>query len=255
MRRLLVVPAAGRGSRLQTSVPKALVPVAGRPMIDHLIALCRPHVEFVVVVAHPSFADEMRAHLAGVCGDGLNCAVVEQAAPTGMLDAILQASPIVDRVRPERIWTLWCDQVGVLPATLERIIAAERGDDAPAIVFPTVPQKNPYIHFQRDTAGLITRVLQRRERDPMPDNGESDMGLFSLSSQAYSDALPRFARETLAAPGTGERNFLPFIPWLAGRDIVTTIPCTDPREAVGINTPEDLRSIENWLRERPVETA
>jgi NDP-sugar pyrophosphorylase family protein len=236
-------------------VPKALVPVAGRPMIDHLIALCRPHVEFVAVVAHPSFAEEMRAHLAGVCGDGLNCAVVEQPAPTGMLDAILQASPIVDRVRPERIWTLWCDQVGVLPATLERLSVAERDDDAPAIVFPTVPQKNPYIHFQRDTAGLITRVLQRREKDPMPDDGESDMGLFSLSREAYSDALPRFARETLAAPGTGERNFLPFIPWLAGRDIVTTIPCTDPREAVGINTPEDLRSIENWLRERPVETA
>jgi NDP-sugar pyrophosphorylase family protein len=255
MRRLLVVPAAGRGSRLQTSVPKALVPVAGRPMIDHLIALCRPHVEFVAVVAHPSFADEMRAHLAGVCGNGLNCAVVEQPAPTGMLDAILQASPIVDRVRPERIWTLWCDQVGVLPATLQRLSVAERGDNAPAIVFPTVPQKNPYIHFQRDTAGLITRVLQRREKDLMPDDGESDMGLFSLSRETYSDALPRFAQETLTAPGTGERNFLPFIPWLAGRDIVTTIPCTDRREAVGINTPDDLRSIENWLRDRAVETA
>jgi hypothetical protein len=36
---------------------------------------------------------------------------------------------------------------------------------------------------------------------------------------------------------------------------VTTIPCTDPREAIGINTPEELQHLERWLRERPVETA
>jgi len=255
MRRLLIVPAAGRGSRLQTSTPKALVPVAGRPMVDHVIDLCRAHVEFVAVVAHPSFVDEMHRHLSGICGDRLGCAVVEQSSPTGMLDAILQATARVRQVQPERIWTLWCDQVGVLPGTLERLAAAERSADTPDLVFPTVPQKDPYIHFQRSADGRILRVLQRREQDDMPDNGESDMGLFSLSSRAYLDALPQFASETAPGHGTGERNFLPFIPWLASRNAVATIPCTDPREALGINTVEDLRRVENWLREKRVETA
>ena len=50
--------------------------------------------------------------------------------------------------------------------------------------------------------------------------------------------------------GTGERNFLPFIPWLAGRKPVVTFPCTDPMEALGINTPEDLQQVEAWLRSR-----
>jgi bifunctional N-acetylglucosamine-1-phosphate-uridyltransferase/glucosamine-1-phosphate-acetyltransferase GlmU-like protein len=254
MRRLLIVPAAGRGSRLQSSAPKALVPVAGRPMIDHLIRFCRLHVQHVVVVAHPSFAAAMRNHLARTCGDGPGCEIVEQTAPTGMLDAILLASPVVDRADPDRIWTLWCDQVGVLPDTLERLASAER-DTAPAIVFPSVRQHTPYIHFQRDDSGRIVRVLQRREHDAMPDDGESDMGLFSLSRDAYSTALPEFARETVPGTGTSERNFLPFIPWLAARDMVTTIPCTDAREALGINTPDDLRAVESWLRERAVETA
>jgi bifunctional UDP-N-acetylglucosamine pyrophosphorylase/glucosamine-1-phosphate N-acetyltransferase len=255
MRRLLIVPAAGRGSRLLTPTPKALVAVAGRPMIDHLVERCRRHVQFVAVVAHPSFSEEMRRHLSATCGPRLTCDVVEQAAPTGMLDAILQASVIVDRLQPERIWTLWCDQVGVLADTLQRLAAADDGDAPPALIFPTVEQKDPYIHFQRDADGRILRVLQRRERDQMPDVGESDMGLFSMSRLTYADALPRFARATAVGGGTGERNFLPFIPWLAVRDRVATIPCTDPREALGINTPEDLLRLEGWLRERAVETA
>jgi hypothetical protein len=172
-----------------------------------------------------------------------------------MLDAILLASPAVDRAAPDRIWTLWCDQVGVLPGTLERLASAERDSKRPAMVFPSVPQNTPYIHFQRDHKGRIVRVLQRREHDAMPDVGESDMGLFSLSREAYSTALAEFARETVPGRGTTERNFLPFIPWLAARDTVMTIPCTDAREAIGINTADDLRAVETWLRERAVETA
>ena len=84
----------------------------------------------------------------------------------------------------------------------------------------------------------------------MPTRGESDMGLFSLSRGAYCTLLPQFAGETVSGRGTGERNFLPFVPWLAARAPVATIPCTDPREAIGINTPEDLQQVEAWLRER-----
>ena len=79
------------------------------------------------------------------------------------------------------------------------------------------------------------------------------MGLFSLSRAAYLEALQDFARDTAPGHGTGERNFLPFIPWLASRDAVATIACTDPREAIGINTPDDLQRVERWLRDRPAE--
>ena len=255
MTRLLIVPAAGLGSRLQAGAPKALVPVGGRPMIDRLIEICRPHVDRVLVVAHPSFSAEVRARLDAGWSDRVRCEVVEQPAPTGMLDAILLGLPAAERQRPERIWTIWCDQVGVLPDTLARLAAAEGARPAPDLVFPTVPQRNPYVHFPRDATGRIVDVLQRRERDDMPQDGESDMGLFALSRDAYCRLLPEFARESGLGAGTGERNFLPFIPWLAARASVATIPCTDPREAVGINTPEELRAVEAWLVQRAPGTA
>ena len=61
MMRLLIIPAAGRGSRLGAGRPKPLVHVNGRPMLDHLADLYRPHVDHIVVVAHPSFAAEIEA--------------------------------------------------------------------------------------------------------------------------------------------------------------------------------------------------
>ena len=84
----------------------------------------------------------------------------------------------------------------------------------------------------------------------MPEEGESDMGLFSLTRATFETDLHEYARGVQPGTGTGERNFVPFVPWLAQRREVVTFPCTDPTEAIGINTPEELRVIEEWLRTR-----
>ena len=83
----------------------------------------------------------------------------------------------------------------------------------------------------------------------MPTVGESDMGLFRLSDRAYFELLPEYSKEAAHGAGTGERNFLPFIPWLARRGRVETFPGHEPIEALGINTPEDLERIERYFRD------
>jgi len=84
----------------------------------------------------------------------------------------------------------------------------------------------------------------------MPDHGESDMGLFALTRETFEQDLRAYARGVPRGSTTGERNFVPFVPWLAQRKVVATFPCTDPMEAVGINTPDELRQVEEWLRSR-----
>jgi hypothetical protein len=114
-------------------------------------------------------------------------------------------------------------------------------------VMPTVVQSRPYIHLERDSSGRIIRVLHRREGDVMPETGESDMGLFALSPATYFDRLPAYAQEVEVGRGTGERNFLPFIPWLARTETVTTFSAEDSMEAVGINTPQERETVERYL--------
>lgn len=244
MDRLLLVPAAGLGTRLGGSIPKLLVPVQGRPMIEHLLALYASIATRAVVVVHPTAEAAVRMQL------DTRADIVVQHEPTGMLDAILLAKGYVDRHRPRRVLVTWCDQLAIHPRTIERLEAVTRGPDRPSLALPTCIRPDPYIHFVRDDRGRIQRVLHRREGDAMPDVGESDAGVFDLSWRAYRELLPEFAREGELGAGTGERNFLPFVAWLARREDVVTVPCTSADETIGVNTPEELAHVERHLAQR-----
>jgi len=247
MSRLLIVPAAGLGSRLGAATPKLLVPVNGRPMIDHLLDLYRPIVSRAAVVVQPSALSAVRDHLAGL---SLSIDLVVQPEPTGMLDAIQLGAPVVERWQPQRVWITWCDQIAILPQTIERVAAAEALLPEPDLILATCRSADPYVHLDRDEAGRIVRVLHRREGDAMPAHGESDAGLFDVSLRAYRDELPRYAASPEIGARTGERNFVPFVARLSRTASVVTVPCALPEEAVGINNPDELARIEAHLRAR-----
>lgn len=243
--RVLVVPAAGLGSRLHAGQPKALTPVLGRPMIDHVIARHAPYCDRVVVVAHPKFRVALRKHLAGIAGDA---EVVVQMQPSGMLDALLVARGAVSRTGVERVWVTWCDQIAVSEQTAAALDGLDRAPSPPALALPTVRQAPPYIHFDRDATGRIIGVRERREGDEMPAAGESDVGLFSFAASTFLVSLPEYGVGAVPGRRTGERNFLPFVPWMASRATVATVPAASPIEAQGINTPDDLAAIERYLK-------
>jgi bifunctional N-acetylglucosamine-1-phosphate-uridyltransferase/glucosamine-1-phosphate-acetyltransferase GlmU-like protein len=244
--RMLIIPAAGRGSRLGGHAPKALHPVDGRPMIDYLFARYTSIVGRIVVVLAPDGVKMFERYLAGT---HYQVDYVVQHEPTGMLPAVLCARDIVAAHRPDSVWITWTDQIGISEHTAWQLAdEIERHPEA-SFVFPTVRQIPPYVHYVRDHSGRISAVLRRRDGGQMPDVGESDAGLFAMSLETYLRDLDEYDR-TLAPTTDSERNFLTFIPWLAERAVVHTFPLADAREAIGVNTPEDLRDIETLLRER-----
>jgi bifunctional UDP-N-acetylglucosamine pyrophosphorylase/glucosamine-1-phosphate N-acetyltransferase len=242
------VPAAGTGSRLGSSLPKVLHPVAGRPMIAHLAALHGPWVDRWHVVVRPGDRDAVAAACAGL---GLTVTLHLQPAPIGMLDAVLRPLDAVRTDGPDAIWITWCDQVGIRPETLARLAGLDTTHTGAAVTLPTCRRLDPYIHLERDASGRIARVLHRREGDLMPPEGETDAGLFALSAAAYLTELPRYAAVPDASGRvTGERNFLPFLPWIERVGRVETFPCLDDEETIGVNTPADLAAIEPYLARR-----
>jgi bifunctional UDP-N-acetylglucosamine pyrophosphorylase / glucosamine-1-phosphate N-acetyltransferase len=254
MLRLLIIPAAGIGSRLGANLPKVLVRVAGMTMLERLLNLYRASVDHIVLIVNPAFEAPIRQHVTGrVDTERISC--VQQPQPTGMLDAILLGRAAARRLEPSSVWITWCDQIAVHPRTIERMAERTAAASHDAMVMPTAVQRSPYIHFVRDPNGRIIGVLHRREGDAMPEHGESDIGLFALSATTYFDRLPAYAQEVEVGHATGERNFLPFIPWLARTETVSTFPAEDPMEAVGINTPQDLALVEQYLRSVPAPAA
>jgi bifunctional UDP-N-acetylglucosamine pyrophosphorylase/glucosamine-1-phosphate N-acetyltransferase len=244
VRRVLIVPAAGRGSRLGSELPKLLVPVNGRAMIDYIFDRYHDLISEFLLVVSPTAAGQVTQHVAR---RSERIELLIQETPTGMLDAIMIPRPRVEVSESEEIWVTWCDQVAVEGATVARLAQAMGDPARPDLVFPTVKSEQPYIHFARDGNGAVTAVLHRREGDAMPTVGEGDIGLFALSARAYLQELPVYAAHAPPGKLTGERNFLPFIPWLARRKRVEIIPATAAIEAVGINTPEDLARIAQHL--------
>jgi len=245
--RTLIVPAAGLGTRLNADRPKLLVPVAGVPMIDRLLALFAGVVDRAAVVVHPSFEASVADHLRT---SPLPVSTFVQSTPTGMLDAIMIPDVMRGHDAPDEVWITWCDQIAIHAATIERLAELTGRHRDAAVVMPTVRRSAPYIHLQRDGANRITGILHRREGDAMPDVGESDMGLFALPSASYADLLPRYAEEVTRSSTTGERNFLPFIAWANASHDVVTFPAHDEMEAVGVNTPEELQTVERYLSAR-----
>ena len=244
--RALIVPAAGLGTRLHSPLPKLLVPVAGLPMIDRLLQLYAGEVDRTIVVCNPASRPLVEAHVRAL----VSVEVAVQAAPTGMLDAILIGAAAVESRHRGGVWITWCDQVAVHPRTVERLSRhCDESPDTP-LIMPTVRRSDPYIHLEREGSGRIARVLHRREGDTMPAVGESDMGLFALSAEACFELLPDYADEVVTGNATGERNFLPFIPWVARERQVITFPSEHPEEAIGVNTPEELRAVEAYLQHR-----
>jgi bifunctional N-acetylglucosamine-1-phosphate-uridyltransferase/glucosamine-1-phosphate-acetyltransferase GlmU-like protein len=111
---------------------------------------------------------------------------------------------------------------------------------------------SPYIHFERDAAGRIARLMQAREGDLMPEFGESDAGLFCFRTEVLRSLLAELRRSGAATgAGTAEFNLLPIIPFAVRNSLyVLAARLMDVEETVGVNAPADAARVETFLAER-----
>jgi len=230
-----IIPAAGRGTRLGFNLPKILYPVGGRTILEWLAQLLTPICGRIIVVASPDGAEIISQHLEKlVPGQG---EVAVQSEPRGMADAIEAALP---QLRTPHALIVWGDQAALKPESIE-LCARLHEHAGPLATLPTVIRDKPYIHFERDSTNRVVRVLQAREKDSMPERGESDSGVFFFRSLALRRLLGELRRGG-AGQGrqTGEFNFLPVFP-LAARlpgSLLTPRIMTE-EESIGVNSSQD----------------
>ena len=132
---------------------------------------------------------------------------------------------------------------------MEDCLKLHQGVLQPDLTCPTVLRQNPYIHFERDAAGTIRGLLQAREGDQMPAQGESDTGFFCFKTSRLAELL-RQNRSSPHSAGnkTGEFNLLPVIPVAAQQGVVLTPRLMRLEETQGINSSQDCQVVEEFLR-------
>ncbi len=228
-----LIPAAGRGTRLDHPGPKVLFPVLGRPLIEWMIELLRPYCARFVVVLAPTEREVVAPAIARLLpSDAYRIAL--QHAPNGMADAIDQAR---DLVATPHVLVTWGDQITLRPETVARCMRAHEHRPGALLTLPTLVRPEPYIHFQRDADDRLVAVLQAREGEIDQPVGESDAGLFLFATSTLFSLL-REARQNFA-PGraTREFNLLPLLPLFElGPGSVMSLRILDDEETLGVNT-------------------
>jgi UTP--glucose-1-phosphate uridylyltransferase len=200
-----VVPVAGLATRLRPltfGVPKALLPIAGRPVIRHIVdELASCGIERVVLVTGGG-RESFEAQFAGTRSPEI--AYADQPQPLGMGDAILRAAPLLDGPFAIALGDALLGP-GEPARVLDRLASAvDRGATAAIAVEEIAP----------DRTGRYGIVAPAGEGDPFPISGVVEKPapdvapsrLAVAGRYATTPALLDALRDT--APGAGGEVFL-----------------------------------------------
>ena len=147
-----IILAAGLGTRMRSRLPKALHPIAGRPMLRHLLATCEQVFERIVVVVGPDMAALARA--------AAPHATVVQAERLGTGHAALQAQSVLGEF-PGDAAVLYADNPLITPETIRALLARRRaGGAALALLAMRPADPGRYGRVVEDGAGGIARVVE-----------------------------------------------------------------------------------------------
>ena len=232
-----VVLAAGKGTRMKSDLHKVLHPIAGRSMLDHLLAsvdVLKPS-RLVMVVGHGR--DQIEQAPAGRAA----IAVQEQQLGTG--HAVQQAADSLADFDGD-VLILYGDvpfvRTGTLSAMLERLHA----DDAPAVVVLGFEPAEPG-HYGRviaDDTGRIARMVEYK--DATEDERACSLcnsGLMAVRSSDLFDLLSRVGNDN----AQGEYYLVDIVNVARDEGRASAVVVTDrPDEVTGINSRAELAAAE-----------
>jgi bifunctional UDP-N-acetylglucosamine pyrophosphorylase/glucosamine-1-phosphate N-acetyltransferase len=240
----VIILAAGQGTRMKSSLHKVLHPVAGRPMLLHLLASVgelQPERQVVVVGAGREQVEQ------AVAGAGVSVAVQAQQLGTG--HAVAQAHDALAGFAGD-VLILYGDVPLVRPETMRAMIdRLNRGDEPRAVVLGFRPEDAAaYGRIIADGQGIIEKMVEFKDAD----EGERavtlcNSGLMAVRSTDLFVLLDRIGNDNAA----GE-YYLPDIVMLPGGQ--SAVIETEAWEVAGVNSRIELAGVEAvWQARRRAE--
>ncbi len=178
----VVILAAGKGKRMRSDLPKVLHPIAGKPMLSHVLDTARKLGAARICVVYGHGGEQVRDALAA---DDIVWAKQEPQLGTG--HAVLQALPHLDPDAPTLV--LYGDVPLIRAGTLERLIKVSRGD-TPALLTVRLPNPHGYGRIVR-AGGKVMRIVEEKDADDAERAiDEVNTGIVVAPTQAFARWLP-----------------------------------------------------------------
>ena len=235
----VVVLAAGQGKRMRSDLPKVLHPIAGRPMVEHVLdtVAALSTVKPVVVYGH--------------CGDTLKDALahrdvtwIEQAEQLGTGHAVAQALAVLNADSTALI--LYGDVPLLTTATLEHLL--ETAVTGFAILTVDMPDPAGYGRIIRNPSGGVERIVE--DKDVSVNEAaisEINTGIMAISVAGLRKWIPRLGADN----AQGEYYLTDCVGMAVSEGIeVAGVKSGDFEETMGINDRKQLAQAERIYQRR-----
>ena len=151
----VVILAAGQGKRMKSDLPKVLQPLAGRPLLGHVLDTAGGLAAAATYVVYGHGGEQVPTAF-----EGRDVRWVLQAEQHGTGHAVMQAMPTIPD--DHLVLILYGDVPLVQLDTLARLAAAA-GEDAVSLLSVMLPDPTGYGRIVRDGAGNVVRIVEHKD--------------------------------------------------------------------------------------------
>jgi len=231
-----VILAAGQGTRMRSSLPKVMHPLAGKPLVTHVIetALSLSPKSIVLVYGHGGelVKDALQHH-------AISFALQAQQLGTG--HAVNQAMELVKSADAAMVLVLYGDVPLIRLETLRKLIAA-KGEHSLALLTMQMANPKGYGRIVRSEQGIIQAIVEEKDADEAVRNiGEVNTGILVADRIALEKWLQRLDNRN-----NSKEFYLTDIVRLCVEDggQVQSAQTSDPHEVLGVNNKMQLAELE-----------
>ena len=236
----VVILAAGEGKRMKSALPKVLQPLAGRPLLAHVIDTARALEPAAIHVVYGHGGERVREALPA---EPVQWTLQAQQLGTG--HALLQAAP---KLADEHLVLVLYGDVPLIGRQTLRELVALAGPRQVALLTMTVDDPTGYGRIIRDAQGRVKRIVEQKDASAEERRiRECNTGVLT----APAGLLKRWL-EGLKADNSQREYYLTDIVALAVKEGVAVNPlsCADVIEALGVNDKVQLAFLESVCRQR-----
>jgi bifunctional UDP-N-acetylglucosamine pyrophosphorylase / glucosamine-1-phosphate N-acetyltransferase len=241
---VVIVLAAGEGTRMKSATPKVLHPIAGRSILGHLMAAIAPVTGGelrVVVGAHREFVE------AEVIATAPAAIPVYQAERNGTGHAVQLA--LAGAPTTGSVLILAGDTPLLTTSTLNEFIAIHEANASSASVLTAdMPDPFGYGRIIRDDNGGISHIVEERDAtDEEREITEINTGVYLFDNAALRAACAKLSKDN----SQGELYLTDVIALIKGANsVVLAIRSNDYTETLGINDRSQLAECTAVMRDR-----